>query len=69
MTDLFPRAPKPAVGETRTLLVHPVAWTAIESYLRSVRIALVRIPTSDDDSPRYAMTPMDGPWGGESDAA
>jgi hypothetical protein len=47
----------PADDEVRQLLVHPVVWPHLHSWLTARGIGLSRQQFSDDDLPTYVMTP------------
>lgn len=48
---------KPATDEVRQLLVHPVVWPHLTSWLAARGIALAQHQFSEDDLPTYVMTP------------
>ncbi|HEY9408462.1 MAG TPA: hypothetical protein VIP77_02680 [Jiangellaceae bacterium] len=52
----MPDARIPA-DEVRQLLVHPVVWPHLTSWLYARQIELSRIQSSEDDLPTYVMTP------------
>ena len=52
MTD-----PTPVDDEVRQLLVHPVVWPHLTSWLAARGVALSRQQFSEDDLPTYVMTP------------
>jgi len=43
--------------EVRQLLVHPVVWPHLTSWLKARKIELSRMQSGDDDLPTYVMTP------------
>lgn len=49
--------PTPASDEVRQLLVHPVVWPHLTSWLEARKIELSRQQFGDDDLPTYVMTP------------
>lgn len=53
----MPSTNKPAADEVRQLLVHPVVWQPLTSWLAARGIALSQQQFSDDDLPTYVMTP------------
>jgi hypothetical protein len=48
---------KPTTDEVRQLLVHPVVWPHLTSWLKARQIELSRMQSSEDDLPTYVMTP------------
>jgi hypothetical protein len=55
MTD----RPAPGPDDVRQVVVHPVVWPHLESWLRTRNIVLARIPAEDDDLPTNVMTIAD----------